>query len=750
MQSAVREKKSHIDPILSSMKPFLLVFIAAFLLSRIRLHVVHAPLALGLLLAGELIGTDPFGMIGGIAIGAFLGDTPMWQELIVAVVFGIVIAGIRGLGKPMRSMMKLLVFSVIGGISLPLQLLNGNHELLYGVISLALSIISSFGFCKLMRTCQTIRIDRVLADSEQIAIAAAVGCVLVSISDIRFFGWSLSVMLLILLTQVVVTARGVYGAAASILWSSMLVLYAKENPLLIGCIAFAAFIASMLRTNGKPFVITAFLLSAVMFETYAQETALSMNTVNLLPAILLYILTPSQWIERLKNMMDFAYQSQITQNATITRIEQNASEEIERMGKLMYEFSGMFEIPSQYEDSGLQWLMQGALTICKGCEVRRICWKDAERMQTAILKLAETSETGKRPAPIEPIDANCRHFSDLCGSVLLAQRQAAARGVLYDSLKSQSGIVEKQFCGVGDALYGSAKRIRSIIREDMNQKKRILSHMTEAGMQVESLDRYETDGVTILQLVLKRPLHRNRNEVQHEMEHACGFRLRCVKTSVQKHAVLFVFEQEAQLRASMRVYRTNEGSDVSGDAAGECRAFGGRVCYALSDGMGRGKTARAESEAAIELLFRLYRAGMHKDLIYDNVNRLLMAKNQEETYATLDAVSIDLNTGEAEILKYGAPPSFLLRGGKVQIILGEALPCGILPEAQPSVTRMKLQTDDRLILCSDGVQDMLPEGTENALRSIEEAGSQTGEVLLKLAESRGGTDDMTVMVIRVA
>ena len=129
---------------------------------------------------------------------------------------------------------------------------------------------------------------------------------------------------------------------------------------------------------------------------------------------------------------------------------------------------------------------------------------------------------------------------------------------------------------------------------------------------------------------------------------------------------------------------------------------------------------------------------------------MLLAQTESEMYATLDAVSIDLNTGEAELLKYGAPPSYLVRDGQISPISGEALPCGILAEAKPSVIRMKLRRSDRIVLCSDGVQDVLPEGVETAIRAMEHSGQKTGDALIELAKTRGGTDDMTVMVICVA
>ena len=292
--------------------------------------------------------------------------------------------------------------------------------------------------------------------------------------------------------------------------------------------------------------------------------------------------------------------------------------------------------------------------------------------------------------------------------------------------------------------------MRSRTRETGRRTGKIKERLSDAGLSVESVDLYGSDGSEVITLSLKRPLNMKHSEVRKETERACGYSLRCIRVAQSAHRVSFTFEQDADLHVTARVSRSLQGAAVSGDATGECRIPGGRVCFALSDGMGQGKEARRESEAAIRLLFRLYHAGVQKELVYENVNRMLLAQNDTEMYATLDAVSIDLNTGETEILKYGAPPSFLIREGEVSVITGEALPCGILAEAKPSVIRMQLKRDDRIVLCSDGVQDVLPNGTEQAIRDIPFSEPKTGERLLKLARSHGGTDDMTVMVIDVA
>ena len=420
------------------------------------------------------------------------------------------------------------------------------------------------------------------------------------------------------------------------------------------------------------------------------------------------------------------------------------------LGDLLKGFSSMFCSSASEENAVMRWTIQAARGVCRDCKECRNCWSDAKEMQRTIVRLAKEADAGRRVTTIDPMHPTCERFRELCSAVVLSYQQALAREAVVEQAKQASAFANKQFSGVGDALIDRAQRLRTTEREQAEQRSRVEERLISLGVQIRSFDWQETQENRMFRVVLKRPLHVKRDVIASELERACGFRLRTVRVAVEKQTVTFVLEQDAKLHASMRVSKSEEHGAVSGDATGECRLSGGRVCYALSDGMGRGKMARKESEAAIELLFRLYRAGIDRSLIYDTVNRMLLAHNENETYATLDAVSIDLNTGEAELLKYGAPPSFLLRNGSITPIDGEALPCGILAEAKPSVIRIRLQANDRLVFCTDGVQDVLPNSTKETLEQLSKSKLPIESTLLKLAESRKGTDDMTVMVIHVA
>ena len=725
-------------------------FLCALLLSRVRIRGLHAPLPLGLLLGSQLAGFDPGAIVGGIILGTFVQSPPYWQGMSAALLYWAATRLVLLFRKRCSPGTRIIFYLLICVLTLPISWIVGTEELLYGVISIAVSVPVSLCFRRICLALRSMRRISLLTDAAQAAIGLGIGMLLLSVSDAAFLGWSLPVTLILLFTAIAVSVRGVFGAAIGILWTVMLTLYTGADPALIGCVALGALTAAAMREKGKLFIVGAFFFSGILFQTYRVQAPYSLSLPNLLSGMVLYLSVPGRWISAMRMHTDQKPNTELTVANAVRRTEQRVSREVERMGKLLGGFSGMFHTVPDEDDATARWTVQGALTICQGCELRRLCWKDADAMRDAVLSIAEDAGNGKRVAPIGPIDETCRHFGDFCASVLLAYRQAMNRNAVSQRAQKQAGFVERQFSGAGAALCTFARRMRSRTRETDRREDKIRNCLTEAGIAVESLDLFDSEGSDAVNVTVLRPVNRKHSEVRQLVEKACGYPLRCIRVAQSARRVSFTYERDAELHAVANVSRTVQGSAISGDATGECRISGGRVCFALSDGMGSGKDARSESEAAIRLLFRLYHAGVQKELIYENVNRMLLAQNEAEMYATLDAVSIDLNTGETELLKYGAPPSFLIRDGQVSAITGEALPCGIVVEAKPSVIRMRLKRNDRIVMCSDGVQDVLPDGTEQAIRDLDPGLLKNGEPLLKLARAYGGSDDMTVMVIDVA
>jgi len=194
------------------------------------------------------------------------------------------------------------------------------------------------------------------------------------------------------------------------------------------------------------------------------------------------------------------------------------------------------------------------------------------------------------------------------------------------------------------------------------------------------------------------------------------------------------------------------GNAETGDSMAE-RRIGGTHLLVLSDGMGTGLCARRESSVAVDLFGDLLSVGFAPEEAEECVNRLLMVKGEREMYATLDALMIDLADGRARFIKYGAPPAYILRGGKVHTVYAEALPIGILEEASPSVQEVQLKRGDAVIMMTDGLFDALGAGLFASL--LEEVGENVAaedaaRALLSLGRRESGADDMSVFVAKIA
>ena len=136
------------------------------------------------------------------------------------------------------------------------------------------------------------------------------------------------------------------------------------------------------------------------------------------------------------------------------------------------------------------------------------------------------------------------------------------------------------------------------------------------------------------------------------------------------------------------------------------------------------------------------------------VNDLLLHRDKEESFSTMDLMLIDLARGTLRAMKIGAVPSYIRRGRRLLSIAGDALPMGIVEKVRPSVTQLKMQDGDALILLSDGVMDAVDGNekwlTEEILAMDLRDAEGAARRLISHARAVGKhEDDMTVCVLRL-
>lgn len=193
----------------------------------------------------------------------------------------------------------------------------------------------------------------------------------------------------------------------------------------------------------------------------------------------------------------------------------------------------------------------------------------------------------------------------------------------------------------------------------------------------------------------------------------------------------------------------------NGDAVLVRSLHGGRLLLALSDGMGHGAGAQDASSKTLEMLSLCMEAGYTRSQAMTAVNGAMLSATGGEKFATVDLCLLDLWTGEAAMNKLGACASLILRGQKLQMIEGAALPLGIIEHVVPMEHTFSLAEGDMLLMMSDGVQDAFA-AEEQILsvlrRSLDDSPQHIADALMQeaLIQQDGlPADDMTVLCAQI-
>lgn len=193
------------------------------------------------------------------------------------------------------------------------------------------------------------------------------------------------------------------------------------------------------------------------------------------------------------------------------------------------------------------------------------------------------------------------------------------------------------------------------------------------------------------------------------------------------------------------------GSKLSGDSSASFTDSMGKQYVVLSDGMGSGKSAAVDSHIVIGLFRRLVCSGLKPELAVRIVNSVMVTKSREESFATLDALIIDLDECSVMSVKSGAAPTIIRKGRDVIKLSSPVFPIGIVEEAELCVSEQKLSEGDMIIMFSDGI-------TENAYLFIKELllrGDDIKEIVREITAKAevfnpaSRSDDVTVIGIKM-
>jgi sigma-B regulation protein RsbU (phosphoserine phosphatase) len=201
---------------------------------------------------------------------------------------------------------------------------------------------------------------------------------------------------------------------------------------------------------------------------------------------------------------------------------------------------------------------------------------------------------------------------------------------------------------------------------------------------------------------------------------------------------------------------------VSGDYCDLISAANGDLHFIVGDVSGKG-IAAAMLMTHLHAMFRtLISLELPLPDMMERASRLFCESTLPTHYATL-VCGRARASGEVEVCNAGHVPPLVVSGGDVQIIASGGLPLGMFCEERFSTTRLRLSSDDVIVLYTDGVTDAEnPAGADYGhSRMVEQmraagdrrrdADAQLAGCVADLLGFRAGAsqlDDVTLMLLR--
>ncbi|WP_083759868.1 Stp1/IreP family PP2C-type Ser/Thr phosphatase [Rubrobacter xylanophilus] len=225
-----------------------------------------------------------------------------------------------------------------------------------------------------------------------------------------------------------------------------------------------------------------------------------------------------------------------------------------------------------------------------------------------------------------------------------------------------------------------------------------------------------------------------------------------------------------------RVRQNNEDALLVGEGKDE-------TLFAVADGIGGFEAGEVASSIAIEVLRRMEPGDSFEEALEEANRRIRAAARGDERFAGMGTTVVAVRFGQrdgrpvAEVAHVGDSRAYLMRGSSLRPVtedhslVAELVRSGDLSRAEAAehpqrnlITRalgaeetvnvdtavLPVEAGDRVVLCSDGLSDMVPEKRISEILDRHREDPETpARRLLQAALEAGGTDNVTVVVVDV-
>ncbi len=540
----------------------------------------------------------------------------------------------------------------------------------------------------------------------------------------------------------------------------------------ISLYGLAGVLSGAFSSLGKLVVMIGFILGSVISTLYfGQDSDLIKMLSECMLAGGLFFVVPSRWLVKWRY---FAQQTEENMNYN-TQVNEIILK-VNHVGEIFNELASVFDThvaetqKKIHDDTLAKTLSAVGEQICEDCEKRPQCWEvDFYQTYNGILEMLGQVEINQLAMGNMPkiFQNNCIKCKELLETVKVVSERNRMLTFWQKQIIDNRQMVTEQMKATSEIISNLSYEIGKV---EFSEQQLSLAFQEKAnilGCQLAAVRITGTSGSGKGFIeAYKKPCNGNRECMNTILPLAAGLmkekmtlRTECGNEyNGQRCKLTMQVVQRLNVEIGM-VSFAKDGQEVCGDTCTVIHLNKGKIALLLSDGMGSGSLAAAQSAVAVKFLKKTLIAGFGIDVAIKTINAMLLLRSTEESFVTIDMAIVDTYSGEVEFLKIGSAPSFIKRVREVTTVKSSAPPIGILQQIEIKSVESMIVDGDFIVMVSDGIIDVpqskLDKGNwlANFLRqSVSSNPQELANQILAQARKMSGnrvSDDMTVLVGKI-
>lgn len=523
---------------------------------------------------------------------------------------------------------------------------------------------------------------------------------------------------------------------------------------------------NVLRNASKYVVGVLFFLGFVLLKVITQES-INISIIETAIAAGIFFIMPLNYIrslmvkeevkvdetleDRYVNELKYFYMAKIdsfsnifkSMNETILNMNRSASESVKT------------------DDEIIEEVIERR---CNSCSLRNTCWKKNISSTYNVFKRLMQSYREETTISVEELERKCIDYYNLMNDFDHLLSENANYNIWSKRLNDNRTILADQMMNMSDSLRVMSEELD----EGIVFRKDIESNLKNKLKENNVLYNYiictaNSEGRVKINLTINKnnEILTNLNSLNYIINESTknNFYL-SEKIDNDYRDLSLIFEETPRFHIISAVKSVaKDGEKLNGDSYICKKLRSDKMITIISDGVGSGKSAMAESKAAVDIMESYLKSGFNSITALTMINSIMSINfSQNEMFSTLDLSTIDLYSGDMEIAKLGAAPTFIKNGSDVEFIHSKSLPMGVVDKINVDIVNKTLHNGDMMIMISDGAMSNLDgKGNYAWLCSFLKKSIATdpqnlcNEIVDKIKEVNEGkvTDDVTVIVEKV-